>query len=64
MKMSLQRNIEVTKDMPQNLFSKDSLERSLFIKPQELSSLNTIVSVCNQISCESINYVDIACENL
>jgi hypothetical protein len=54
----------MTKDMPWNLFSKDPSERSLSVEPQEGYSPNTIICNYNQISCESINYANIAYEIL
>ncbi len=51
-------------DMGWNFFFEDPSKRSLSIEPQEVCSLNTIISDYNQISCENIDYVNIACEIL
>jgi hypothetical protein len=62
--MPLQKKIQSTKDMWQNLFSNDPLQKALSLEPQEVSFHNIIASRCNQISCKSMDDADLTCKKM
>jgi hypothetical protein len=62
--MLLQEKIQVTKDMRHNLFSNDPSQKALSLEPQEVSFRNIIVYGHNQISCKSMDDVNLSCKNM